>query len=53
MIYIIKRSTLEHMQQIDIQEKKIDRALFQFVFPFSLKQGTESTIAILLLKNEK
>ncbi len=23
MIYIIERSTLEHMQQIDIQEKKI------------------------------
>lgn len=50
MIYIIERSTLEQMQQIDIQEKKIDRALFQFVFPFSLKQGTESTISSFLKK---
>ncbi|MED4237878.1 hypothetical protein [Priestia megaterium] len=39
------------MQQIDIQEKKIDRALFQFVFPFSLKQGTESTISSFLKKS--
>jgi hypothetical protein len=50
MIYIIERSTLEQMQQIDIQEKKIDRALFQFVFPFPLKQGTESTISSFLKK---
>jgi len=51
MIYIIERSTLEQMQQIDIQEKKIDRALFQFVFPFSLKQGTESSIYLFLNKS--
>lgn len=39
------------MQQMEVQEKNVEVALFQFILPFSFKVGTEKDIIPLLLKD--
>jgi hypothetical protein len=39
------------MQQMEVQEKSVGVALFQFILPFSFKEGTEKDIIPLLLKD--
>lgn len=39
------------MKKIDFQEKYLEMALFQFIFPFSFRNGTEQNITPLLQKN--
>ncbi len=41
MIYTIERSTLEHMQQIDIQEKNRQNSLSMYFLHIYLKTETK------------
>jgi hypothetical protein len=39
------------MQQISVQEKNLEHAIFQFIFPFSFKSGIEQTMFPFLKEN--